>query len=181
MADILARAAHYIDNGVYEGAGLINRPTTELSEVGDGVALIEAFSHVVAFRSGDGLVLFDTSLEAFAGGVLTSLRRWTDEPVTHVCYTHGHADHVGGTGAILCEACERGHTRPKVVAHENVSPRFRRYELTNGYISPSMPGSSPQQPNSAWARERTTRTARRRRDGSGPTPGLIRTRPFARR
>lgn len=133
MADILARAAHYIDNGVYEGAGLINRPTTELSEVGDGVALIEAFSHVVAFRSGDGLVLFDTSLEAFAGGVLTSLRRWTDEPVTHVCYTHGHADHVGGTGAILCEACERGHTRPKVVAHENVSPRFRRYELTNGY------------------------------------------------
>ena len=133
MSDILAKSAHYIDNGVYEGAGLVNRPTTELSEVGNGIALIEAFSHVVAIRSGDGLVLFDTSLEAFAGGVLASLRRWSEEPVTHVCYTHGHADHVGGTGTILCDACERGHTRPQVVAHENVSPRFRRYELTNGY------------------------------------------------
>ena len=133
MAEILAKAAHYIDNGVYEGAGLSNSPTTELSEVADGVALIEAFSHVVVLKSGDGLVLFDTSLEAFAGGVLKSLRRWTDEPVTHVCYTHGHADHVGGTDAIVCEACEKGHTRPQIVAHENVSPRFRRYELTNGY------------------------------------------------
>lgn len=133
MADLLATSARYIDNGIYEGAGLVNRPTTELSEVADGVALIEAFSHVVAFRTGDGLVLFDTSLEAFAGGVLKSLRKWSDEPVAHVCYTHGHADHVGGTGAILCEACEKGHPRPRITGHENVRPRFRRYELTNGY------------------------------------------------
>lgn len=133
MADLLATSARYIDNDIYEGAGLVNRPTTELSEVADGVALIEAFSHVVAFRTGDGLVLFDTSLEAFAGGVLKSLRKWSDEPVAHVCYTHGHADHVGGTGAILCEACEKGHPRPRITGHENVQPRFRRYELTNGY------------------------------------------------
>tara|TARA_R110002110_G_scaffold70800_7_gene189555 strand:- start:10744 stop:12075 length:1332 start_codon:yes stop_codon:yes gene_type:complete len=133
MADLLALSARYIDNDIYEGAGLINRPTTDLSEVADGVAMIEAFSHVVAFRSGDGLVLFDTSLEAFAGGVMSSLRKWTDEPVSHVCYTHGHADHVGGAGTILCEACERGRPRPQVIGHENVSPRFRRYELTNDY------------------------------------------------
>lgn len=133
MADLLATSARYIDNDIYEGAGLVNRPTTELSEVADGIALIEAFSHVVAFRTGDGLVLFDTSLEAFAGGVLKSLRKWSDEPVAHICYTHGHADHVGGTGAILCEACEKGHPRPRITGHENVQPRFRRYELTNGY------------------------------------------------
>ncbi|MDO9127711.1 alkyl sulfatase dimerization domain-containing protein [Parvibaculum sp.] len=133
MADLLALSARYIDNDIYEGAGLVNRPTTELSEVAPGIALIEAFSHVVAFRTGDGLVLFDTSLEAFAGGVMKSLRGWTDEPVSHVCYTHGHADHVGGTGAVLCEACDRNRPRPQVIGHENVSPRFRRYELTNGY------------------------------------------------
>lgn len=133
MADLLALSARYIDNDIYEGAGLVNRPTTELSEVAPGIAMIEAFSHVVAFRTGDGLVLFDTSLEAFAGGVMKSLRGWTDEPVSHVCYTHGHADHVGGTGAILCEACDRNRPRPQVIGHENVSPRFRRYELTNGY------------------------------------------------
>lgn len=133
MADLLATSARFIDNDIYEGAGLINRPTTELSEVADGIALVEAFSHVVAFRTGDGLVLFDTSLEAFGGGVLKSLRKWSDEPVAHICYTHGHADHVGGTGAFVCEACERNRPRPQIIGHENVSPRFRRYELTNGY------------------------------------------------
>lgn len=133
MADLLALSARYIDNDIYEGAGLVNRPTTELSELGDGIAMIEAFSHVVVFRTGDGLVLFDTSLEAFAGGVLKSLRRWTDEPVSNICYTHGHADHVGGTGAFVCEACEKSARRPRIIGHENVSPRFRRYELTNGY------------------------------------------------
>ncbi len=133
MADLLALSARYIDNDIYEGAGLVNRPTTELSELGDGIALIEAFSHVVVFRTGDGLVLFDTSLEAFAGGVLKSLRRWTDEPVTDICYTHGHADHVGGAGTFVCEACEKSVRRPRIVGHENVSPRFRRYERTNGY------------------------------------------------
>ncbi len=133
MADLLTLSARYIDNDVYEGAGLVNRPTTELSEVAEGIALIEAFSHVVTFRTGDGLVVFDTSLEAFAGGVLSSLRKWTDEPVSNICYTHGHVDHVGGTGAFVCEACEKGARRPRVIGHENVSPRFRRYELTNGY------------------------------------------------
>lgn len=133
MADLLALSARYIDNDIYEGAGLVNRPTTELSEIADGIALIEAFSHVVTFRTGDGLVLFDTSLEAFGKGVLASLRRWTDEPVSNICYTHGHADHVGGTGAFVCEACEKKARRPRIIGHENVSPRFRRYELTNGY------------------------------------------------
>ncbi len=133
MADLLATSARFIDENVYEGAGLINRPTTELSEVGDGIALIEAFSHVISFRTGDGLVLFDTSLEAFAGGVIKSLRRWSDEPVSNICYTHGHVDHVGGTNAFICETCAAGGKRPRIIGHENVLPRFNRYELTNGY------------------------------------------------
>lgn len=133
MADLLALSARYIDHDIYEGAGLVNRPTAELSEVADGIALIEAFSHVVTFRTGDGLVVFDTSLEAFAGGVLTSLRKWSREPVSNIVFTHGHVDHVGGAGAFLKEAEAMGMKRPRVVGHENVSPRFRRYERTNGY------------------------------------------------
>src|SRR5690606_36327699 len=109
------------------------RPTMELSELGNGIALIEAFSHVVTFKSGDGLVLFDTSLEAFGGGVLQSLRRWTDEPVNHICYTHGHADHVGGTNHFVCEASEKGQRRPPMVGPDHVLRRFRRYEATNAY------------------------------------------------
>jgi alkyl sulfatase BDS1-like metallo-beta-lactamase superfamily hydrolase len=131
--DILTRSAKYLDENLYEGAGLVNRPTTELSELAQGVALIEAFSHVISFKTDDGLVLFDTSLAAFAGGVMSSLRRWTPDPVADIIYTHGHVDHVGGAGAILAEAQANGARRPRVVGHENVRPRFDRYELTNGY------------------------------------------------
>jgi alkyl sulfatase BDS1-like metallo-beta-lactamase superfamily hydrolase len=131
--DILTRSAKYIDEDLYEGAGLVNRPTTELSELGNGIALIEAFSHVISFKTDDGLVLFDTSLEAFAGGVLGSLRKWTQDPIAEIVYTHGHVDHVGGAGAFLADAAGMGAKRPRVVGHENVKPRFDRYELTNGY------------------------------------------------
>ncbi|MGZ4695392.1 MAG: alkyl sulfatase dimerization domain-containing protein, partial [Acidimicrobiales bacterium] len=65
MADLLELSRRFIDEGVpadSTGLGPVNRVTLELSEVADGVAMIEAFSHVVAFDSGDGLVLFDASL-----------------------------------------------------------------------------------------------------------------------
>ena len=63
MADLLALSARFIDEGLYEGPTSVNRVTTELSEVGDGIAVVEAFSHVVSFETEEGLVLFDTSLE----------------------------------------------------------------------------------------------------------------------
>jgi alkyl sulfatase BDS1-like metallo-beta-lactamase superfamily hydrolase len=134
MADLLDISARLIDTGEgYEGPGSVNRVTTELSEVADGIAMVEAFSHVVAFDSGDGLVLFDTSMEGFAGPVIKSLRSWSAERVRNIAYTHGHVDHVGGAQAFVDEASENGHPAPAIVGHENLPPRFERYQLTNGY------------------------------------------------
>ncbi len=133
MADLLGLAARYIDEGVYEGPGSVNRTNTELSELADGVALVEAFSHVVVLRTDDGLVVFDTSLEAFAAPILASLRRWSDARVHTIAYTHGHVDHVGGSQAFVDDARARGHEPPRFVGHENVAPRFARYERTNGW------------------------------------------------
>jgi len=133
MADLLGLAARYVDEGVWEGAGAVNRVTSELSELADGVALIEAFSHVVAFATGAGLVLFDTSLEAFAPGVLRALRGWSDAPVHTIVYTHGHVDHVGGAAALVEEARGRGAPPPRVVGHEAVAARFERYARTAGW------------------------------------------------
>jgi alkyl sulfatase BDS1-like metallo-beta-lactamase superfamily hydrolase len=135
MADLLALSARYIDEGLYEGPGSVNRVTTELSEVAPGIAFVEAFSHVVAFATDAGLVLFDTSLEAFAEPVRKSLRRWSDRAVHALVYTHGHVDHVGGAHAWIAEASERRLPEPNVIGHENVSPRFDRYALTSGYNS----------------------------------------------
>ena len=78
MPELLALSSRLIDTGDgYEGPGSVNRVTTEISEVADGIALVESFSHVVAFDSGEGLVLFDTSIEGLAQPVLKSLRSWS--------------------------------------------------------------------------------------------------------
>jgi alkyl sulfatase BDS1-like metallo-beta-lactamase superfamily hydrolase len=133
MADLLGLSARYIDEGIYEGPGSVNRVTTELSEISSDIAVVEAFSHVVTFKTGDGLVLFDTSLEAFAGGIKDNLRAWSPEPVNTIAFTHGHVDHISGAGTFIKEAEENGNPRPRFVGHENVGKRFDRYEMTNGY------------------------------------------------
>jgi alkyl sulfatase BDS1-like metallo-beta-lactamase superfamily hydrolase len=131
MADLLALSARLIDEGISDEPS--NRVTTELSEVAPDIAVVEAFSHVVAFRSDEGLVLFDTSLEQFAEPILKSLRGWSNDPVHSIAYTHGHLDHVGGAQAFVDEASARGGRPVRVIAHENLPLRFARYELTNGY------------------------------------------------
>jgi len=131
MADLIALSSRFIDSGVADQPA--NRLTGELSEVAQGIAMIEAFSHVVLFQSDDGLVLFDTSLESFGPQVVRAMRGWTDDPVRAIAYTHGHIDHVGGAAAIVHEARDKGRARPLVIGHENVQPRFARYRLTNGY------------------------------------------------
>ncbi|MBI1238142.1 MAG: MBL fold metallo-hydrolase [Alphaproteobacteria bacterium] len=133
MADLLKLSERFIDEGIYEGPQSVNRTTGELSELADGIAVVEAFSHVVAFATDDGLVLFDTSLDAFAPKVIESLRGWSKAPVNTMAYTHGHIDHVGGGAAFVAEAEANGQRRPRVVGHAHVHHRFDRYQLTNGY------------------------------------------------
>ncbi len=133
MSDLLALSNRFIDEGHAESPQAVNRINGELSEVADDIAMIEAFSHVVLFRTDEGLLLFDTSLEMFGGQVVRAMRGWSEAPVTAIAYTHGHVDHVGGAAAVVQDAKDRGHARPRVLAHENVAPRFRRYRLTGGY------------------------------------------------
>ena len=110
-----------------------NRVTQELSELADGVALIESFSHVLVVDSGDGLIAFDSSGARSGAAVVESLRTWSAEPVHTIVYTHGHADHVGGSPAFASAARERGERVPRVLGHERIHARFDRYEYTAGY------------------------------------------------
>ena len=124
MADLLALSARIIDSGLTDQP--VNRVTNELSEVADRIAMVESFSHCVALSTADGLVCFDASGAQSGQAVRYSLRGWNSDRVSHLVYTHGHADHIGGSMFFTDD-------RPMVVGHENVSVRMDRYEYTNNW------------------------------------------------
>lgn len=131
MAELLDRSARIVDSGTFDPD--FNPMSGQLHELADGVAMVDAFSHVMALDGGDGLVLFDVSHAMFGDRVVDALRSWSEARLSTIVYTHGHADHVGGAGALIADNAARGHARPAVVAHEAVPPRFDRYALTAGY------------------------------------------------
>ena len=86
MADLLKMSADLIDGRVdMREAGPINRINHQLSELSSEVAVVEAFSHSIVFKTDDGLVTFDTSNEhggqsaftRFSHGRRTALIRWS--------------------------------------------------------------------------------------------------------
>jgi alkyl sulfatase BDS1-like metallo-beta-lactamase superfamily hydrolase len=131
MADLLGLSSKIIDDGV--AAGPVNRVTYELSAINDDIAMVEAFSHSVLFKTDDGLVVFDTSAVFGGKAVVDAVHGWSTDRFNTLVYTHGHVDHVGGCGAFLADAAAAGAPRPRIAAHENVPKRFDRYQLTDGY------------------------------------------------
>lgn len=134
MADLLALSEAVLDGGKgLAEVGPINRINHQLSVVADGIAVVEAFSHCVLFETDDGLVAFDASNVGGGARVVAAVRRWRAARFNTLVFTHGHLDHVGGSGAFLADASERGDPRPQVAGHVNVAKRFERYRLTAGY------------------------------------------------
>ncbi|CAB4884622.1 unannotated protein [freshwater metagenome] len=131
MADLLDLSSRIIDSGHTDQP--VNRVTNELSEIGDGLAMVESFSHCVAVRTNEGIVAFDSSGVHTGEAVVGALRAWSPLPVSHLVYTHGHADHVGGSGAFAAAAERDGHRVPRVVGHDNVAVRLDRYSFTNNW------------------------------------------------
>jgi len=126
MADLLALSSEIIDNGLTDRP--FNRTSNELSEIGDGLAVVESFSHSVVVDSGDGLIAFDASHVMTGEKVVKAIKGWSAQPVSHLVYTHGHADHVGGSVAFGAEYGDM-----TVVGHRNVERRFERYAETNDW------------------------------------------------
>lgn len=118
-----------IDSGVVDQP--LNRVSNEITELADNLAIVESFSHSVVWDTGDGLMCFDASGAGSGDAVVKSIRSWRNDPITSLIYTHGHADHVGGSGAFAHDAQLRGAPNPHVIGHENVTKRMDRYNITN--------------------------------------------------
>jgi len=131
MADLLALSTRIVDSGKADEP--VNRTSGELSEIAEGLAMVESFSHVVTWNSGDGLVCFDTSHVNTGKQVVDSIRSWSSDPFNALVFTHGHVDHVGGSVAFGANAAALGHQAPRVIGHKNVQQRFDRYRYTNDW------------------------------------------------
>lgn len=131
MADLLELSSRIIDSGLTDQP--VNRVTNELSEIADGLAMVESFSHSVAVHTDEGIVAFDTSGVHTGAAVAAALRAWSPELVSNIVYTHGHADHVGGSCHFAAAAEAADEPVPRVIGHENVVRRLDRYEYTNDW------------------------------------------------
>ena len=131
MSELLELSSQVIDDGV--ATEPTNRVTNRLSELADGLAIVESFSHCVVWDTGDGLTCFDASGALTGAEVVAALRSWSPDPVRHLVYTHGHADHVGGSGFFAADAADRGQHPPEVIGHRRVADRFARYEAMNDW------------------------------------------------
>ncbi|MEO3873882.1 alkyl sulfatase dimerization domain-containing protein [Nonomuraea sp. B12E4] len=94
----------------------------------DGLGWWPGFGNVITFETEGELLLFDTSSPLSASQLHEDVRKWSKAPLTTAFYSHGHIDHVFGTGPF-----EEAGPRATVYAHEAVVDRFERYLLTNGY------------------------------------------------
>jgi alkyl sulfatase BDS1-like metallo-beta-lactamase superfamily hydrolase len=129
--DPVELSSRVIDTGVVHEP--TNRVSNRLTEVADDIAVVESFSHMVVFRTDAGLVSFDASGAGSGQAVMEALRGWRTDPVHSLIYTHGHMDHVGGSGAVMADAEARSHRAPTVVGHDNLPPRLERYQKTNAW------------------------------------------------
>lgn len=103
----------------------------ELFDVGQGLGFIESQGNAVAIVGDDGIILVDVGLPAVGEKILGALRGWSSAPVSHIVYTHGHLDHVGGGAVFSADAVARGDEPPEVVAHAALPRRLERYRRSD--------------------------------------------------
>jgi alkyl sulfatase BDS1-like metallo-beta-lactamase superfamily hydrolase len=120
-----------IDSGIVDQP--LNRVTNDITELADNLAIVESFSHSIVWDTGDGLMCFDASGAGSGIAVVDSIRTWRKSPISTLVYTHGHADHVGGSFAFAKDSEKSGAPKPHVIGHENVDVRIDRYNTTNGW------------------------------------------------
>ena len=85
-----------------------------------------------------GCVVYDTGYATEGADRVKKIRSFTDKPFHTIIFSHGHRDHSGGVGAFLADAEQKGHPKPRIIAHENVIKRFDKYRMLWGrraYIS----------------------------------------------
>ena len=94
------------------GGAVAQEIKREITRVTDDTYRFQNQFHVNMFViTGDGVVVTDPINAEAAAWLRTEIGKITDEPITHLIYSHSHGDHASG-------GTEYGEV-PNVIMHEN--------------------------------------------------------------
>lgn len=101
-----------------------------LVDLGPGIFGQQQAGWLVTIETRDGLVQIDTGDQAPAS--LAAIRGRTDAPFTDIIFSHGHQRYNLACRDWVIDCVRTTGRVPRVIAHENVSRRQRRYQESNG-------------------------------------------------
>ena len=99
-------------------------------EVRDGLYWVTEGMYQCAFMvTGQGVIAIDAP-PSIGDRVTKAIRSVTDEPVTHVVYSHSHGDHIGTTDQFPDDAVRIGHTETGKWLDRLRDPRRKPPDIT---------------------------------------------------
>ena len=98
--------------GLLANSGVAQEPQRQVSNIAGDVYRFQNNFHFSVFTiTGDGVVVTDPINAEAAAYLKAEIEKLTDQPITHLVYSHSHGDHASGGTAF-------GDV-PNVIAHEN--------------------------------------------------------------
>src|ERR1035438_3514093 len=98
---ILLLAATLLPTLCAQPQDLSNVEIQTLHVQGNVYMLVGGGGNVTVQAGNDGVLLVDTNFEPLAPKIMAAIRKLSSGPVRYVVLTHVHADHTGGTEALV--------------------------------------------------------------------------------
>ncbi len=115
--------------------------------LGDGLVVLPGQGNSLSIETDAGVVVIDSSGPRHAEGMIATLREHTEAPVHAIVYSHGHHGYNAAVDVWQRHNAHRGDPPPRLVAHENLLARHRRYretdELQRRMASIQFPARNP--------------------------------------
>ena len=125
-----------IHDALEKSAAAAANPATAPSFTGTlaaGVHVLGGMGNALTVETDAGIIQVDTGQTAEqAEEMLARLREQSDAPLHAIAYSHGHLGYNNAVESWLEHARRRGDAAPRVIAHENLVRRWRRYRETEG-------------------------------------------------
>jgi uncharacterized sulfatase len=113
--------------------------------VAEGIYILPAQGNAFAVETGDSVDLVDAGPDGgVTGRMIESLRRFTNLPVSAICYSHGHLGYNDGVHLWQQHNASRNEAPATLIAHENCLRRYRETEgLQRVLAKMQFPGLTP--------------------------------------